>query len=62
MRLLDTGLRISGGVAAVWGFAIFVETLFSICPRVWSFRAGRLSLMIIRYDPDFDDKILSVYM
>ena len=61
MRLFDTGLRIFGGFLYSGVFVLCVEALFGTCLGVWSCLPERQSLVIIRHDLDFDDKILSVH-
>ena len=56
------------GFADIWEFRIFwdfvscVEALLGIFLGAWSCVPQRQSLMIRRYDPDFDGEILSVHM
>ena len=45
------------------GFRICVKALFGICLGAWrSLPKRQCSLIIIRYDPGFDDKMLPVYV
>ena len=61
MRLLDTGLRIFG-VSYIMGFRIVCRGVIWYMPRQCVRLPPREVVVMIRYSPGFDDKILPVCM